>query len=317
MNIGSFGKGASSVIFALAILLPTEGKANTMANQASGWGIDDWNLSTLNPVQYITTSTWLPLAQASSAFNTPNWTFGFTTGSMVPAGDFSYVDLAWVVINDPITDPNGIPHARPMMDSTTEADVGGEDFELIYRPNYASTSPNDPVNVVFLQMYQQSFCISSDDVTCTWWTDPTTHFDYVSGATTPLYIASGGIGGVIAGQPNATWMFDNPDDCENSNTPRVPGLNEGDSQSCIGGTDGTILASQVDFQTFIATDTVNGTNHTVTLYGGESWGYQYSNSDVPEPATFMLVGGNLIFIAFGGLWRVRQSSNSAKTSGLH
>jgi hypothetical protein len=59
--------------------------------------------------------------------------------------------------------------------------------------------------------------------------------------------------------------------------------------------------ASVEFQVVLASNTVTKvdgvTLNTVTLYGGEWWGFTYSAVEVPEPATLLLLGlGSLILV---------------------
>jgi hypothetical protein len=69
-----------------------------------------------------------------------------------------------------------------------------------------------------------------------------------------------------------------------------------------GGTaDGYLLSVNWLAQTFLARDIGRINNrpgtHDVILYGGEWWGFQYSHTDVPEPALEILTGCALVGIA--------------------
>jgi hypothetical protein len=58
-------------------------------------------------------------------------------------------------------------------------------------------------------------------------------------------------------------------------------------------------SSITQFYVFLATDDYNlfTQQHTVTIYGGETWGYEYATAEAlptPEPSAFLLTGGGLI-----------------------
>ncbi|MBV9745423.1 MAG: hypothetical protein JO099_16805, partial [Acidobacteriia bacterium] len=211
----------------------------------------------------------------------------------VAAADFT-VNLydAWAVTNDAVKDPGGTQRARPV----ANADAGGADWALTYTP----TAATDPTGIHFIQAYFENL----QQVTGGTEANPTINnvnqilLDNL-GAATPWYdtrgISSLGVG------KNPSWMFDNPYDCENSGTPSMNGTNEGMSPTCLGGTDGALLASTVIFQTFVAVDmgAIAGTTitHNVILYGGEQWGYNYSNVDTPEPAFGMISALGLLGFA--------------------
>jgi hypothetical protein len=307
---------------ALGLLPAIAGRAATIPDPISvnyprdytpsvtAFGRDDWNTSTLNPygVSYLTPgspdlmvgdSTWIQLAQRGSPF--AGWIFGFADGksaNLIPNTDLKVnIYSAWVVINDPVTALDGIPHARPMHDEQTKADAGGADFELTYTPNaMLFLSPTDPTPVHFLQIVRTRSCISRDDLTCEW-TDYSYRFDNL-GRDTPFYDVVSSFKGTIKGT-NSQWMFDNPYSCEDPGSDRR-GVHESSSMNCISPSDkpadGGTLKEEKQFQTFVATYSDNNILGVpdVTLYGGVEWGYIYTNQDrqrlssAPEPGGFAL-----------------------------
>jgi hypothetical protein len=250
-----------------------------MAPTASGIGVDDSNVSTLTPfgASYITASAFLNNAIANSPFDNANWNFSFVNGTttpFVPVTDFTINTYqAWVVTNDPVNDPGGTARSRPVMN----ADGGGADWAVTYTPRAGTTDPTS-ISIHFLQIYAESLNGAA----------ATDHLDNL-GAATPFYDPTG----VSSIGANSSWMFDIPYDCENGLTGEV----QANQPTCLGGTDETLLRSALDFQTFIAVDTLVGAVHNVSLYGGEAWGYQYSTTDVPEPATGGLLASALIGLA--------------------
>lgn len=243
----------------------------TAAPTATGFGVDDNNTSTLVPfgAQYVTASGFLNNAIANSAFNNANWVFQFVNGTttpFIPVGDLT-VNLysAWVVTNNPVADPGGTLRNRPV----NGADGGGANFAVTYAQRADSTDP--AANTIhFLQIFRESLNGQA----------ATFHVDNLGGAT-PFYDPLG-LSSIGA---NSSWMFDISYDCENGDT----GETQNNQPTCVGGVDDTLLSSALDFQVFVAVDNLVGTVHTVNLYGGEAWGYRYTNADVPEPSTFTLL----------------------------
>jgi hypothetical protein len=256
----------------------------TAAPTATGFGVDDNNTSTLIPfgAQYITASGFLNNAIANSAFNNANWIFQFVNGTttpFIPPGDLTVNTYsAWVVTNDPVADPGGTLRNRPV----NGADGGGANFALTYTPRAASTDPG-AASIHFLQIFRES--LNGQAAT----------FNLDNGqAGTPFY-DPGFISNIGA---NSSWMFDISYDCENGLT----GETQNNQPTCMGGMDEVLLSSALDFQVFVAVDNLADGVHTVNLYGGEAWGYRYSNTDVPEPSTFTLfVAGLVGLLGYG--WR--------------
>jgi hypothetical protein len=260
-------------------------RAATCSLSCTLWGVDDNNTTTLTPSSptYITTSTWLNNAIATSSFNNANWTFTFAGDpTLVTSSDFvNQIYSAWVVTNDPITGYDGNQYSRPV----TGQDAGGANFELGYY-NLTDGSPLT-TSVSFLQIYSQS--INGG---------PTTYaLDNGGVNTSPFYVESGGVGGTttIDARP-ANWMLDIPYDCESGLTGPA---------NCTGGTDDTRLSASVNFQVFVAVNTVTDGVNNVTLYAGESWGYLYTNTDAPEPALGFLSAALLAALVTAKKYRTR------------
>ena len=268
----------------------------------SGFGVDDINYVTLSPylAQYVTYCPWVNSAATAPGSSFSNWTFTFAAGaSLIPSTDLDVDDyFPWVVTNDPVTDPGGTLRARPV----DGADAGGADFSLIYHPE--GTDPT--ANISFIQALRITTTINTgteaDPVLQT-----STYYRFdTSSNTNPSY--NGVSGTLVDGDP---WMFDIPYRCENSGTPSAPGTNAGSSPTCLGGTDGTLLSVNWQAQVFVAQ--VNTVAQTATLYGGEWWGFQYSNADVPEPA--LGVVGALALLGLAGVKRYRwQGRLTARTN---
>ncbi|HLJ15425.1 MAG TPA: hypothetical protein VKV15_13075 [Bryobacteraceae bacterium] len=269
---------SASLLAACSVLLRTANASPicTSAPTVTCTGPDDYNTTTLSPfgASFITQGSFLNAAVANSSFKlTDNWSFTYAANP-IPMSDLT-VDTytAWAVTDDPITDPDGVARARPV----AGADAGGANFILSYTPRPNST---DPPTIDFLQMYQQSINGGANQA----------FIDNAGKSSTPFYIQAGGVGNAFN-----RWMLDVPYDCENSGTPLANGTNIGPSPTCSGGTDEAVLSANVNFQTLVAVDNgfQNGI-HNVLLYGGESWGYTYTNTDIPEPALGPLSGAFLL-----------------------
>jgi len=272
------------------------GAALAHAATVTKFGIDDLNTSTTDNIAFITTGTFLGSAQPGSSF--ADWTFNYVGAGVgqIPQTDLTVQNYhPWAVVDTPTTDLGGTDRARPPFNNAKKADAGGAVFEFIYPP-----SGEPMAGVDFLQVFRERFCNSTDDVTCTW-SEFTYHFDNFGSTTSPFYVGNGGIGGtgVTKDTGGATftnaksrWMFDDSYDCENSGTPNAPGKNIGNSASCLGGTDGKVLKTQVQFQVFPATRA----DKVVTIYRGAQWGYMYSNVDTPEPGTTALAGIGVLIV---------------------
>ena len=281
-------------LFVGACLLPFTIPAATLTPTSvlNKTGVDDYNSTVLNPQPYgsITTSTFLNNAIMNSAFNNANWTFNYVAaGNQIATGTPGLASpelyFAWAVTDPQATDFQGNSQGRPI----TNQDAGGAYFEVKYTPMAGGDAVNNPVNNVdFLQIFSQS--INGG---------PTQYFiDNGGSATTPFYVNSGFVGGTTLsgmntlnngiGNPVSDWMLDDSADCEN-------GFSAGTCRGQI--FDETVLSATVTFNDFVATDSVAGGKHTVTIYRGDSWGYTYTNTDIPEPALGWISGLALIGLA--------------------
>lgn len=254
----------------------------TYPNPAVGFGQDDWNISTLNPPSAIPVDGdyFSNLKKVLGAPGQGPGGKGFNTGT---GWDFSQAGAAatnavladitideyypWVV-NSPDVDNPANPDGGIYNVGKTNVDVGGAVFSMTYTPK-----AGDPANVHFVQVYGESLNGGAT----------TYHVDTLDGSKNPFYDQQQGAS-VETLPDGSQWFSDEPYLCESG--PKVDCSIEGAEDF-----GGTFYAG-----VFIATDNVvNGVNK-VTIYGGELWGYTYSNSDspVPEPSAAMLTGTGML-----------------------
>jgi len=304
---------AGAVLLALS-LLAAVCDAKTGSPSVTSFGWDDYNTSTLNPVpaQFLNaTPAWFnqalpnavgqPNLYQNSYANAAQWTFTFA-GAAVPAGDLTATNyLAWVVKNDAYNLPDGTPAVL----RTVTGDVGGADYSLTYAPGAADPGgPGNAIalaNVHFLQVLQITANFGNDATGVVTSTQTTNQIDNLANVNTPFYDVAGGANGTwtpMGGNPQK-YLDDTPYTTEDSG-----GYGNGQSDTA------PILLSETDlFATFIAVDMgANGnTQNNVLLYGGQSWSYTYSDTDVPEPGALALLAS----AAIGALlyaWRERRAA---------
>jgi hypothetical protein len=242
-------------------------------------GPDDLNTSVLTPFPngYITNpASFLANAVANSPFTMANgWDFIYAPNP-IPESDLKVLTYsAWAVFNTAPTDPDGnTPAPR-----ASGCDCGGANFILQYTPRPNST---DPPTIDFLQLLDVTANAGASQY----------YIDNGDVSTTPLYIQSGGRGNALE-----RWMYDRPWTCENA-APGAIAIAPNCPYSAA--TDELTLSETDMFQTLVAVDDgfVKGV-HEVTIYGGVTWGYSYSNVDTPtpEPSSGFLTGAFLLALA--------------------
>ena len=261
----------SQVATSRAQLTPTTVTAN---------GPDDSNTSTLNPSPIIPVGAgttvpqcpWINAGLANAGYVASNG-WNITWASSIP---FLQPDLsiktynAWAVNSGDVTGLNGTVYSRYV----TNQDAGGANFQLQYTPQ-----AGDPTNNLhWIQAFQESFNggptnISLDNDMRAW-TNGTPFYDTL------------GVAGMGTLSNNASWMLDIPYDFEAATYGGLPGGEE------------SLTNSDVQFQVVLASDDFSNGVHKVAIYGGDWWGYKYSNFDVvPEPSSLALLSiGVLVLI---------------------
>jgi hypothetical protein len=242
---------------------------------ASGWGVDDWNTSTLipntvnggnnTPAIYNGACPWITTAM--NAFcNTYTASYQWANPFANLASDLTVSDYAAWVVNP---NANGNVNGFNLVNRAS-GDKGGATFGLTYTPK-----AGDPTSVIFIQAYQEILYGLNGN-----FNTPTTNVKLDNGGIgLPQY---GGASSYTAG---VSKMADRPFDSELDNAQFPEGYN-----------------TDVQFQTVVAVDNgkaLNGDeNYTLYQYS-EWWGYQYSNTDlapVPEASTFL--AGALMLVPF-------------------
>jgi hypothetical protein len=262
-------------------LLPVA--ANAAANPktspatVSKWGVDDWNTSTLIPNTVDANGNNTP-----TLFNGPcQW---ITTAMNTFIGTnanykYQWANAAFANLKGDLTvtdykpwvvNPINLVNGFNLMPRTS-GDKGGATFGLTYTPK-----AGDPTSVLFIQAYQEILYPGPGNGGAT----INVNLDNSGGA--PQY------GGASSYAAASSKMADRPFDSE-------PEAQEG-------------YHTDVEFQTAIATYATAAGVTTLTIYPLEEWwGYQYSNTDVPEPSTCL--AGALMLLPFGtrALRRLRAS----------
>jgi len=267
---------------------------------ATGYGPDDFDSSTLTPYPVITVGAgttvpqcpWINSGLANSGFTAANgWVFTW-------ANDISFLQPAltintytpWVVNNNAGTNNmiggDGVNYNR----NVNNQDAGGADFQLTYTPT--GSAPTN--NLHWIQAYQESFNGGAYSVSLD-------NFGGVGGSSfkgtnaSPFYdgFQTNGVrgaSGIGTLTNNGSWFLDIPYDFEAFT-----------NFSNAGAGEESLTNTSVQFQVVLSSDTIIGGTNFVTIYGGDWWGYTYSNFDaVPEPSLLGLVA------VAGAAWILRR-----------
>jgi hypothetical protein len=196
----------------------------------------------------------------------------------------------WVVNSPDIVSPGGTTFNR----GVTNQDAGGVNILIDYTPG-----PTDPVEVNFLQVFEVRInggapIILADN----------------GGKGGPYYNENGAAGvdsvdgnGVpLDATDTEAWLLDTPYVCESG----FSGTGRG-CPTVTAANDETITRYNDYFQTWIeATGTHDGVNCNV-LWAGISWGFDFSATDTPEPATWAMLALGFADLGIAG----RRSSRKA------
>lgn len=255
------------LLAALLLSLPSSVDAALTPATATGVGQDDKNTSTLipntvingnnTPTYFTGQCDWITTAMNAFVGANANYTWQWANPAFNLQADLTVVDYSAWVVTSANT-ANGFA----LTGGVSGKDAGGADFGLTYMP----TAAGSPANVFFIQAFQEILYPGYGNG------GATVNVKLDNKGATPWY------GGASSYTAAVSKMGDEPYDSE-------PEAQEG-------------YHTDVQFQTVIAVDNVANGKDNLTLYqGAEWWGYQYSNIEVPEPAT--ILAGLLLLIPFG------------------
>ena len=241
------------------------------------FGVDDWNISTLNPFPPIEVSSlsggqcpWINTGLNAFIDKNPGWSYVWASQAdeaKVEQGITILNYFAYVVTQPDVTAADGKTYKS---DRPGTYDLGGAVFNIKYTP-VAGAPPITRLH--WIQAYDEV----TKGVAATRLDNPDADFPWYDGEGTAGTLAGGG-----------GWFLDTPFTEENEYE-----LNP---------------VANIQFQVALAD--YDGSNKKLTLYGGEGWGYVYTAYDVlPEPPSLLLfcVSG-LTMLRVGGLqWRKWRS----------
>jgi len=257
---------------------------------AGGGGGQTWSLNWQTGAAYTNALAAISIIEYDSNGNALPAVTGGTTGGAGTAG-------GWVVSRPATTQPNGLGYPA----ITGPIDGGGQIAYISYAPTAAQLAAGAPAvaSVQWLQAYSVTSNMPITVGATTW--DGTNSQLLDNGAlpwntarnqATPWY---GTAGNLPAG---TSAMADAPVIVEPETNPDV--------------FDGPFNYND-QFQSFIATDTPNfgGVDHYITVYGGVSWGFNFTAVDTPEPSTVCFTGAALCgFLVFRRRRQVRRAEKS-------
>ena len=262
---------------------------------------DDKNVATTTDIKFLTTSDMV--TQAAKAFPAFNFVFaGAASGvgskfTPISASDFTISQYApWVVNSTDAKSPGGTVYNRGVVDQ----DAGGANIVISYQP-----TAGDPLSVNFVQAFTTDFNGKGAS---------TGTMDNGSAGAVPYYNKTGAAGTdsndnatvpLVATLTTPAWMLDTPFLCESGFSPGGTGC-----PATTPANDETFTSYVDSFNMFIEADmpfTDPDTKVTKTynvLFGGLSWGFSWTATDVPEPDVWALMV--LGFFGLGARLRGRR-----------
>jgi hypothetical protein len=266
---------------------------------------DDKNVATTDDIAFLSSSA--IITEAAKAFPAYSFVFaGAASGvgskfTPIAPETFTISDYApWVVTSPDVKSPGGTVYNRGVVDR----DAGGASIIINYLPMLG-----DPTSVNFLQAYTVNFNGKG--------TSKGT-MDNGSAGAVPYYNKTGAAGTdsnddatvpLVASTTKPAWLLDTPFLCESGFSAGGMGC-----PATTAANDETFTSYVDRFVTFIEADMAYTDPDTMVtktynvLFGGLSWGFTWTATDVPEPQVWALLV--LGFFGLGSGLRRRRDAGA-------